>query len=179
LSRGVEDALKGKDLLLTPAEMKAIKEEFVKKMKEQHDKELKGLAERNLKEGEEFLAANKTKEGVVTTPSGLQYVVIREGDGPKPQPTDRVKVHYRGTFVNGKEFDSSNANPNLKKGEPATFVVNGVIVGWREGLQLMSVGSEYRLFVPADLAYGERGRSPKIPPNATLIFDVELMGIEK
>ncbi|MGH9569716.1 MAG: FKBP-type peptidyl-prolyl cis-trans isomerase, partial [Candidatus Angelobacter sp.] len=127
----------------------------------------------NKKEGEAFLAANKTKEGVITTPSGLQYKVLKQGTGPKPTTTDKVVCNYKGTLINGKEFDSS-----YKRGEPATFPVNGVIKGWTEALQLMPVGSKYQLFIPADLAYGERGAGADIGPDATLIFEVELLSIE-
>ena len=124
--------------------------------------------------GELFLQENKQKEGVVTTLSGLQYLVLREGEGPKPKVTDTVKVHYRGTFIDGTEFDSSYG-----RGEPAVFPVNRVIAGWTEALQRMKVGSKYRLFVPSQLAYGERGAGDVIGPNETLIFDVELLDIEQ
>ena len=124
--------------------------------------------------GELFLQENKQKEGVVTTLSGLQYIVLREGDGQRPKVTDTVKVHYRGTFIDGTEFDSS-----YSRGEPAVFPVNGVIAGWTEALQRMRVGSKYRVFVPPKLAYGERGAGDVIGPNETLIFDVELLGIER
>ena len=127
----------------------------------------------NKKEGEDFLAANKSKEGVVTLPSGLQYKVLKEGTGPKPSPTDSVVCNYRGTLINGTEFDSS-----YKRGQPATFPVNGVIKGWTEALQLMPVGSKWQLFIPPDLAYGQRGAGADIGPNATLIFEVELLSIQ-
>ncbi|PYY03418.1 MAG: hypothetical protein DMG64_08020 [Acidobacteria bacterium] len=120
-----------------------------------------------------FLAANKSKEGVVTLPSGLQYKVLKEGTGPKPSATDSVACNYRGTLINGTEFDSS-----YKRGQPATFAVNGVIKGWTEALQLMPVGSKWQLFIPADLAYGERGAGADIGPNSTLIFEVELLSIQ-
>jgi len=127
----------------------------------------------NKKEGEDFLAANKSKEGVVTLPSGLQYKVLKEGTGPKPSPADSVVCNYRGTLINGTEFDSS-----YKRGQPATFPVNGVIKGWTEALQLMPVGSKWQLFIPPDLAYGQRGAGADIGPNATLIFEVELLSIQ-
>ena len=139
--------------------------------KQQEKAQQLGLA--NKKEGEEFLAANKSKEGVVTLPSGLQYKVLKEGTGPKPSATDSVACNYRGTLINGTEFDSS-----YKRGQPATFAVNGVIKGWTEALQLMPVGSKWQLFIPADLAYGERGAGADIGPNSTLIFEVELLSIQ-
>jgi FKBP-type peptidyl-prolyl cis-trans isomerase len=130
-------------------------------------------AEKNLKAGEAFLAANAKKEGVKTTASGLQYKVIKAGTGASPKPTDIVKVHYTGTLVDGTVFDSS-----VQRGEPATFPVNGVIPGWTEALQLMKVGDKWQLVIPSKLAYGEQGPRA-IGPNSTLIFDVELLGIEK
>ena len=132
-----------------------------------------GEKAKNLEEGKTFLFINKDKEGVVTTESGLQYEVITKGDGPTPKATDQVKVHYRGTLLSGKEFDSS-----YKRNQPATFRLNGVIKGWTEALQLMSVGSKHRLYIPAELAYGDREVGPDIGPNSTLIFEVELLGIE-
>ena len=124
-------------------------------------------------EGETFLAENKKREGVVTLPSGLQYQIVKQGDGPKPKETDKVKVHYEGFLLNGKKFDSS-----LDRGEPISFPLNQVIQGWTEGLQLMPVGSKYTLYIPYQLAYGEQGAGQFIPPFATLIFEVELLGIE-
>jgi FKBP-type peptidyl-prolyl cis-trans isomerase FklB len=131
-------------------------------------------AEKNIKAGEEFLAANKVKEGVVTTESGLQYKVIEEGSGPKPSPTDNVTVHYKGTLINGEEFDSS-----YKRNQPATFPVNGVIKGWTEALQLMSKGSKWELYIPSEIAYGAQGAGGAIGPNEVLIFEVELLEINK
>ncbi len=130
--------------------------------------------DKNLKEGEEFLAKNKTKSGVTTTASGLQYEIIKAGTGPKPKAEDEVKCHYKGTLLNGKVFDSS-----IERGEPATFPVNRVIPGWTEALQLMPVGSKWKLYIPASLAYGERGAGQDIKPNSTLIFEVELLEIVK
>ena len=124
--------------------------------------------------GEAFLAENKKKEGVMTTASGLQYKILKEGTGEKPKATDTVKVHYRGTTLDGKEFDSS-----YKRNEPATFPLNGVIKGWTEGLQLMKAGSKFEFVIPSELAYGKPGHPPSIPPDATLIFEVELLDIEK
>ena len=129
--------------------------------------------ESNQKAGDAFLAANKAKEGVVTLPSGLQYKILTEGKGPKPAATDTVVCNYRGTLLNGKEFDSS-----YKRGQPASFPLNQVIKGWTEGVQLMSTGSKYEFYIPATLAYGARGAGADIGPNATLIFDVELISIK-
>lgn len=129
-------------------------------------------AEANLKAGQEFLAGNKNKEGVVELPSGLQYQVLQQGDGPKPTEFNKVTCHYHGTLINGTVFDSS-----VKRGQPASFPLNMVIKGWTEGLQLMGVGSKYRFFIPPHLGYGERQVSAEIGPNSTLIFDVELLGI--
>jgi FKBP-type peptidyl-prolyl cis-trans isomerase FklB len=131
-------------------------------------------AEKEKQAGIDFLEKNKTKAGVITLPSGLQYQVITEGHGPKPLATDKVTVHYAGTTIEGKEFDSS-----IKRGQPVTFQVNGVIVGWQEALQLMPVGSKWKLFVPSELAYGERGAGDAIGPNSALIFDIELLSIAK
>lgn len=130
--------------------------------------------DKNLKAGEEFLAANKSKPGVVTLPSGLQYEIIKAGTGPKPKADEEVKCHYQGTTIDGKVFDSS-----IKRGEPATFPVNRVIPGWTEALQLMPVGSKWKLYIPASLGYGERGAGQDIKPNSALIFEVELLEIVK
>ena len=127
----------------------------------------------NLKIGREFLEENKKKEGVVALPSGLQYEILKEGSGPKPKATDKVKCHYHGTLINGKVFDSS-----VERGQPAVFGVNQVIKGWVEALQLMPVGSKWRLYIPSELAYGSQGAGSSIEPNSALIFDVELLGIE-
>ncbi len=166
LFRGIEDSLKGNKPLLTQEEAATVRSDLFKRIQEE-------LAEKNLKEGEAFLAENKNKEGVVTTASGLQYIVLKEGDGATPEATEQVTVHYRGTLLDGTEFDSS-----YSRGQPATFPVRGVIAGWTEALQLMKVGSKYRLFIPSKLAYGERGAGQRIGPNATLIFEVELLDIE-
>jgi len=125
------------------------------------------------KQGEEFLAANKAKDGVVTLPSGLQYKILKAGTGPKPTASDTVVCNYRGTLINGTEFDSS-----YKRGQPVTFPVSGVIKGWTEALQLMPVGSKWQLFIPSDLAYGDRGAGANIGPDSTLIFEVELVSIQ-
>lgn len=143
-----------------------------KKAQEAAPPEVRAEADKASKEGAAFLTANKSKPGVVTTKSGLQYKVVKEGKGASPKPADSVKVHYRGTYIDGKEFDSS-----YKRGEPITFEVGGVIAGWTEALQLMKVGSKYQLFIPSDLAYGFQGKGD-IGPNQTLVFEVELLGIE-
>jgi FKBP-type peptidyl-prolyl cis-trans isomerase len=168
LLRGMKDALAGGKTLLTEAEMKAALTQLQTDM-------LAKAAEPNKKAGEEFLAANKTKEGVVTLPSGLQYKILTAGTGPKPAATDTVSCNYRGTLLDGKEFDSS-----YKSGQPLSIQVNGVIKGWTEALQLMPVGSKWQLFIPSDLAYGDRGADPRsgISPGATLIFEVELLSIQ-
>ena len=172
VEQAIEATLKGEKTALTPEEALAVRQEFMKQMQAKRVAEQKAAAETNKKEGTDFLAKNKSKAGVKTTASGLQYSVEKEGTGPKPKATDTVKVHYLGTKIDGTKFDSS-----YDRGQPATFPLNGVIKGWTEGLQLMSVGSKYKLYVPADLAYGENGPG-QIGPNATLIFDVELLGIE-
>ena len=135
-------------------------------------KDRKQLAEENQSKGEAFLAENGKRDGVVSLPSGLQYEVIHDGNGDTPSKTDTVVTHYRGTLIDGKEFDSS-----LRRGEPASFPVNRVISGWTEALQLMTVGSKWKLFIPSNLAYGERGAGKVIGPHATLIFEIELLGI--
>lgn len=146
---------------------------FMKKQKEQHEK-MQASGTANKTTGEAFLAANKQKDGITTTASGLQYEVLTPAEGDKPAATQTVKVHYRGTLIDGTEFDSS-----YKRGEPATFPLNRVIRGWTEGVQLMSPGSKYRFFVPSELGYGERGAGADIGPNSTLIFEVELLEIVK
>ncbi|MDR1516886.1 MAG: FKBP-type peptidyl-prolyl cis-trans isomerase [Dysgonamonadaceae bacterium] len=128
---------------------------------------------KNKAEGEAFLAQNKTKEGVIVLPSGLQYEILKEGTGPKPKATDRVKTHYHGTLIDGTVFDSS-----VQRGQPSTFGVNQVIKGWVEALQLMPLGSKWRLYIPSDLAYGSQGAGGSIEPDSALIFDIELLGIE-
>lgn len=175
LLQGVKDAIKKDSLyLLTDAEIRQTMMDFQKEMMEKQTAKLKELGDKNKKEGEAFLAENKTKEGVKTTASGLQYKVISSGNGATPKATDKVKVNYRGTLINGTEFDNS-----YKRGEPLVFNVNSVIKGWTEALQLMKVGDKWQVFIPSELAYGEQGAGQTIPPNSTLIFDVELLGIEK
>jgi FKBP-type peptidyl-prolyl cis-trans isomerase FklB len=169
LLAGVKDAISGSKPLLTPAEMREVMATWSKEISEKQ----KAVAEKNLADGEKFLAENAKKPGVKTTPSGLQYKVLKEGTGPQPKANDMVTVDYRGTLIDGQEFDSS-----YKRGHPATFPVNGVIPGWTEALQLMKVGSKYQLFIPPKLAYGDRAVGPELPANSTLLFDVELKGIE-
>jgi FKBP-type peptidyl-prolyl cis-trans isomerase FklB len=174
LLRGLNDALAGGKLLLTDEEAKAAITALQQESKAKHEAQQKNLGEANQKEGETFLANNKTQKGVVTLPSGLQYKVEKQGDGPKPIATDTVVCNYQGTLINGKEFDSS-----YKRGQPATFPVTGVIKGWTEILQLMPVGSKYQVFIPSELAYGGRGAGADIGPNATLIFEIELLSIKE
>jgi FKBP-type peptidyl-prolyl cis-trans isomerase FklB len=171
---GLRDGLAGNKPQMSEEEMKNTLNAYSKNMMEKQASKSKEDAAKNLAAGEKFLAENKTKEGIKTTPSGLQYKVIKEGTGPTPKETDTVITDYRGTLLNGTEFDSS-----YKRGEPATFPVNRVIKGWTEALQMMKVGSKYQLFIPANLAYGERGAGGDIGPNETLIFEVELRDIKK
>lgn len=162
-----EKTLKGEETKMTSDEARTFIQGYFQKMSE-----LEG--EKNKKEGEEFLAKNKEKEGVKVTDSGLQYEIIKEGTGPKPKATDKVKVDYTGTLLDGTVFDSS-----VKRGQPATFGVNQVIPGWTEALQMMPVGSKWKIYIPGDLAYGARGAGKDIGPNSTLIFEVELLDIVK
>lgn len=173
-ARGLEDSFKKKEALLTPEETEEIRKMISKQVQAYRQKEKNMLAEKNLKEGEKFLAENKKKKGVVTTESGLQYIVLHKGSGPKPKKTDQVKVHYRGMLVDGTEFDSS-----YKRGKGVVFSLQGIIPGWIEAIQLMTVGSKHTLFIPPNLAYGDKGAGRLIGPNAVLIFEVELLGIEK
>ena len=173
VEQALEATLKGEKTSLTQEEALQVRQEFMKTLQAKRVAEQKAAAEKNKGEGTAFLAKNKSKSGVKTTASGLQYEVEKEGTGPKPKATDTVKVNYLGTKIDGTKFDSS-----YDRGQPATFPLNGVIKGWSEGLQLMPVGSKYKLFVPADLAYGENGPG-QIGPNATLVFEVELLDIEK
>ena len=172
--QAIRDSLAGKGKLMTDQEAEQVRQAFVQKITAQQQAKQQEAAGKNKAEGEKFLAENKSKPGVKPTASGLQYQVITEGKGPKPAATDQVKVHYVGTLIDGTKFDSS-----IDRGEPATFGLNGVIPGWTEALQLMPVGSKYKLFVPANLAYGDRGTPGPIGPNATLIFEVELLEIVK
>jgi FKBP-type peptidyl-prolyl cis-trans isomerase FklB len=157
---------------MTEEEIRQTMMAFQKEMMAKQEEQMKKAGEKNKKEGEAFLAENKKKEGVITLPSGLQYKVIKAGQGKKPQASDKVTVHYRGTLINGTEFDSS-----IRRGQPATFPVSGIIPGWSEALQLMQEGAQWQLFIPPNLAYGERGAGNVIGPNSTLIFEVELISV--
>ncbi len=170
---GLQDALAGGKTLMTIDEALATLKQWRNEMQARLEAKRKQQGETNKSEGEAFLAANKSKEGVVTLPSGLQYKVLTEGTGPKPAATDTVECNYRGTLLNGREFDSS-----AKHGQPAKFLVSGLIKGWAEALQLMPVGSKWQLIVPPDLAYTDRGAGNDIGPNATLVFEVELLSIQ-
>jgi FKBP-type peptidyl-prolyl cis-trans isomerase FklB len=172
-ARGVKDALTGAKALLTDDELKAVLTSLQGELQKRQEETMRQAADINKKAGDSFLAENKTKPGVVTLPDGLQYKVLTEGTGPKPAATDSVVCNYRGTLIDGTEFDSS-----YKRGQPATFPVNKVIKGWTEAVQLMPVGSKWQLFLPAELAYGNRGAGPDIGPNSTLIFEVELVSIQ-
>ena len=173
LMSGLKEGLAGQDATLTKEERDKTLEAFQKEMMEKQAALSKEAATKNAAEGEKFLAENKKKEGVKTTASGLQYKVLKEGSGASPKETDTVVTNYKGTLLDGTEFDSS-----YKRNEPATFPVNRVIKGWTEALQLMKPGSKYQLFIPAALAYGERGAGRDIGPNSTLIFEVELVSIK-
>ena len=170
--QALQASLKGEKLTLTDQEALTVRQEFMQKLQARQAAKSKEEAEKNQKEGDDFLAKNKTKKGVKVTTSGLQYEVVKEGTGAHPKATDTVKVDYTGTKIDGTKFDSS-----IDRGQPATFPLNGVIPGWTEGLQLMTPGSEYKFYIPANLAYKDHG-PPNIGPNATLIFDVKLISIE-
>ncbi len=172
LVAAINDRLDGAESKLSQEDAGKIKQAFFIKQAEEKAAEQKALGEKNKTDGEAFLAEHAKKEGVSVTESGLQYAVIKAADGAKPAATDKVTVHYKGTLIDGTEFDSSVA-----RGEPISFPLNGVIKGWQEGVQLMSVGSKYKLVLPSDLAYGDRGAGPKIGPNSVLVFEVELLAI--
>jgi FKBP-type peptidyl-prolyl cis-trans isomerase len=172
VARGLRDAMSGSKTLLTEDEMKAALQLLRTEVTTAQDAKAKEAGSANRKEGDAFLSENKAKDGVKVLPDGLQYKVLTAGSGPKPSATDTVTVNYRGTLINGKEFDSS-----YKRGQPASFPVGGVIKGWTEALQLMPVGSKWQLFIPADLAYGDNSPSPDIGAGDTLIFEVELISI--
>jgi len=173
IAQGIKDALAGGTMRLTEAEVKETVMAFQKDLMAKQQAIHKAAGDKAKAEGEAFLAANAKKSDVATLPSGLQYKVVTEGTGAMPKASDTVTVNYRGKLVDGTEFDSSYA-----RNEPATFPVHGVIPGWTEALQLMKVGSKWELYIPASLAYGERGAGGKIPANAALIFEVELLGIK-
>jgi len=168
ITAGIKDAIAGKPQL-TPDQIKEVMATFEKDMEQKQ----KAAGEKNASEGTKFLEENKKKDGVKTTGSGLQYKALKQGTGAQPKESDTVTVNYRGTLINGTEFDSS-----YKRGQAATFPLSGVIKGWTEGLQLMKVGSKYQLFVPPNLGYGDRAVGPDISPNSTLIFEVELLDIK-
>jgi FKBP-type peptidyl-prolyl cis-trans isomerase len=172
LVRGLQDGLTGAAPLLTDEQIQQVMQEFQQEMQSKMADRAKVLGAKNLQEGQQFLAQNKQKAGVIELPSGLQYKVLKQGTGQKPKATDYVQAHYRGTLLDGTEFDSS-----YQRGEPAKFALNSVIEGWKEALQLMPVGSKWQLYVPAELAYGSQSPSPLIGPNALLIFEVELLDI--
>ena len=172
LFEAIRTTYEGGEPALTPEQAATIREEFIAKRRGEAEAEMAAASGKNAAEGDKFLLENRVKEGVMVTDSGLQYKVIDMGDGPKPASTDKVRVHYRGTLLNGEEFDSSYA-----RGEPISFELDKVIPGWTEGVQLMPVGSKFMFYIPPSLAYGAAGGGP-IGPNSTLIFQVELLGIE-
>ena len=174
LVSALKEALAGKESRLSEEEMIAVMQKLQQQMAAKAAEEAKVAAAANLKKGQAFLEANGKKEGVMTTKSGLQYRVVKKGDGASPLASDEVTVHYEGRLINNKVFDSS-----IKRGQPATFPVNGVIKGWTEALQLMKEGAEYELYIPAELAYGTRGAGQDIGPNEVLIFKVSLIKVKK
>ncbi|HTS89311.1 MAG TPA: FKBP-type peptidyl-prolyl cis-trans isomerase [Gemmatimonadales bacterium] len=173
IARGLAAGMTGGPAVLSDSVMQSLIMGFqVRMMGIQHQKDsVSGVA--NLRAGQKFMAENKAKDGVKTTSSGLQYKVLKEGAGPRPKATSQVTVQYKGTLLDGREFDSS-----YERGQPATFVLNQVIPGWTEGVQLMNVGSKYQFWIPENLAYGAQGQPPTIPPNATLVFEVELVSFK-
>jgi FKBP-type peptidyl-prolyl cis-trans isomerase FklB len=171
--RGIKDAMAGGKVLMTDEEIKTTLTALAGDLKKKQEIKIAAESSANKTAGEAFLAANKSKPGVVALPSGLQYKIVKQGDGPKPTAADQVTCNYKGTLLNGKEFDSS-----YKRGEPATFGVGQVIKGWTEALQLMPVGSKWELYIPADLAYGSKQAGPDITPGSTLVFEVELLSIK-
>lgn len=173
LNRGIKDQASGNTLALEAGEMTQVKAEYTEQLRAKLVQEQQQLAAKNLEAGKQFLAENAKKEGVVTTASGLQYKVISSGDGKMPKAEDTVTTHYRGTLIDGREFDSS-----YSRDQPASFPVKGVIKGWTEALQLMKVGDKWELYIPSELAYGEAQRSELIQPNSTLVFELELLGIK-
>ncbi|MGB9628469.1 MAG: FKBP-type peptidyl-prolyl cis-trans isomerase N-terminal domain-containing protein [Thermodesulfobacteriota bacterium] len=174
LFKGIKDGLSGNKLMMSDQEIQETITTFQKEMQAKQEEVAKKMGEKNKKEGEAFLAENKNKAGVVTLASGLQYKVLKKGSGKKPKLTDTVTTHYRGTLIDGTEFDSS-----YRRNQPVSFPVNGVIAGWTEALQLMEEGAKWQLFIPPHLAYGEKGAGPRIGPNATLIFEVELISVQE
>ena len=168
----IKDVLAGRETKVADSEAQTIVQEFFRKQEEKANAAMAEMGKKAKAEGEQYLAENAAKEGVVTLPSGLQYKVLKEGNGQKPKATDKVKCHYEGFLIDGTVFDSS-----VQRGEPAVFPLNQVIAGWTEGLQLMQEGAKYRFFIPYQLGYGERGAGASIPPFATLVFDVELLEV--
>ena len=174
LNDGLKDGLSENNPKLAQEEIRSILTALRNQMEQQQRQFIAEMAQENKKQGDNFLAMNKQKEGVVTLPSGLQYKVVKSGSGAKPSLFDNVTIHYKGTFIDGRVFDSS-----FDRGQPQNFTVNKLIAGWSEALQLMQVGDKWQLFVPSYLAYGEHGFGPEIGPNTTLIFEVELLGINQ
>ena len=174
LLEGIKTAIHHRKARLSPGEVRSTIRTTLKNRQQRMVAKREAAAERNRKAGKAFLAENAKRKGVMTTASGLQYMILDPGKGPKPKPTDRVRVHYEGRLIDGTVFDSS-----YQRGSPATFPLNGVIKGWTEGLKRIGVGGKIRLFIPPELAYGARGAGDRIGPESTLIFDVELLGIEK
>ena len=172
-AQAIKDVVAGGQLKLDEAEAQVIVQEFFQKQEEKQRAAAAEMGKKAKEEGEKYLAENAKNEGLVTLPSGLLYLVIKEGNGKRPKATDKVKCHYEGMLVDGTLFDSS-----VQRGEPATFPLNQVIAGWTEGLQLMTEGSKYRFFIPYTLGYGERGAGASIPPFAALVFDVELIEVQ-
>lgn len=172
-AQAVKDMIDGKEPQVPTAEAQQIVEDFFRRQEEKQRAEAAEKYKGAKSEGEKYLCENAKKEGVVTLPSGLQYKVLKEGNGKSPKATDKVVCHYEGMLVDGTMFDSS-----IQRGEPATFPLNGVIAGWTEGLQLMKEGAKYRFFIPYQLGYGERGAGASIPPFAALVFDVELIEVK-
>ncbi len=174
MQAGIADAFAGGEAKLTQEQMAAVKQEFAQKMQAAQQKKMEEIKAKNLAAGKAFLEKNKAKKGVKVTPSGLQYEVLAEGKGPMAMAGDSVTVHYTGTLIDGKEFDST-----AKRGKPAEFQVDQVIPGWTEALKMMNAGSKMHIVIPPQLAYGEQGAPPVIEPNSVLVFDVELVGIKK
>ncbi len=174
LNRGIADAYNGSELALSEDDRLQAKTAFQTELRDAMAKKQAGVATKNIEEGKAFLAENAKKDGVTTTESGLQYKVLTTGDGKQPKDTDTVTTHYKGTLIDGREFDSS-----YKRDQPASFPVKGVIKGWTEALQLMHVGDKWQLFIPSELAYGATKRSELIEANSTLIFELELLGIKE
>jgi len=174
LNRGITDAYNGSELALSEEDRTQVKTAFQTELRDALVKQQADIAEKNLAEGEAFLEENAKKTGIITTDSGLQYKIITTGDGKQPQASDTVTTHYKGTLIDGREFDSS-----YKRDKPASFPVKGVIKGWTEALQLMHVGDKWQLYIPSELAYGATKRSELIQANSTLVFELELLGIKE